>query len=74
MKISADDAQIDRFRRMSPSEKLALAEGLRQTNLDLLAAGIQAGRGGGLAPAELRLELLRRILPERLFRAAYGRP
>lgn len=71
MKSSADELQLDRFRRMSPSEKLALAAALRQTNLDLLAAGIRTGRGE-LAHAELRLEMLRRILPEPLFRAAYG--
>lgn len=71
MKLSADSLQLERFRRMSPSEKLSLAAQLRQVNLDLLAAGIRASRGE-LTPAELRLEMLRRTLPERLFNAAYG--
>lgn len=71
MKPSAEALQLDRFRRMSPSEKLALAAELRQLNLDLLAAGLR-GSQRELTPTELRLELLRRVLPEPLFRAAYG--
>lgn len=55
---------------MSPTEKLALAAELRELNLDLLAAGIRAERGR-LSPEDMRLEMLRRILPTRLFRAAY---
>ena len=71
MKRSADELQIARFRRMSPEAKLALAADLRKTNLRLLAAGIRASRGK-LSAKDLRLELLRRTLPERLFRAAYA--
>ena len=71
MKFSTDELQLEKFRRMSPSEKLALAAELRQVNLDLLAAGIRADRGE-MSPDQLRLELLRRTLPERLFRAAYN--
>jgi len=67
----ADEVQLEIFRRMSPQQKLDLAERLRQTNLDLLAAGIRAERPD-IDAESLRMELLRRTLPERLFRAAYG--
>lgn len=63
--------QVEMFRRMSPDEKLTLAAHLRETNLALLAAGIRARRGG-LPDTDLRLEILKAILPKRLFEAGYG--
>lgn len=71
MSSSVNEIQLETFRRMSPQQKLDLAKELRQTNLDLLAAGIRADRPD-IGAQELRLEILRRILPERLFLAAYG--
>lgn len=58
---------------MSPDQKLALAAQLREANLALLAAGIRA-RSGDLPAEELRLEMLKAILPKRLFEAGYPRP
>ena len=69
---SADELQLEILRRLSPGQRLAAAAELRETNLALLAAGIRAQRGA-LEPEELRLEILKRILPPRLFRAAYPR-
>jgi hypothetical protein len=70
MNRSTDQMQLEMFRRMSPDQKLALAAELRETNLALLAAGIRA-RAGDLPVAELRLEVLKAILPKRLFEAGY---
>ena len=70
MRPSPDAVQLTIFQSMSPSAKLALAAELRQVNLDLLAAGIRARRGE-LPADDLRIEILKLVLPERLFRAAY---
>lgn len=70
MAPSTEQLQLEMFRRMSPDEKLALAAELRQTNLALLRAGIRARRGD-LPEEELRLEVLKAILPARLFEAGY---
>ena len=72
-RLSADEIQLELLRTLSPEERLARAAELRRLNLELLAAGIRA-REGHLPPGGLRLELLRRTLPARLFRAAYGAP
>lgn len=70
---SVDAMQLEFFRRLSPDDRLALAEELRRSNLELVSAGIKARRGN-ISPEELRLEILRLTIPERLFRAAYGVP
>lgn len=70
---SVDVMQLELLRAMTAEERLARAAGLRELNLNLLAAGIRA-REGDLPPERLRLELLRSTLPERLFRAAYRAP
>lgn len=66
----ADALHLDILRRMSPAERLAVAAELRDVNLDLVAAGLKS-RASGLSGESLRMEVLRRVLPERLFRAAY---
>lgn len=67
---STDQMQLEIFRRMSPDQKLALAAQLRETAVALLAAGIRARRRS-LPAEELRLEILKAILPKRLFEAGY---
>lgn len=56
---------------MTPDQKLALAAELRETSLRLLEAGILMEEPG-LTPAELRLRVLRRILPPRLYDRFYA--
>jgi len=73
MTRSTDQMQLEMLRRMSPDQKLALAAQLREANLALLAAGIRT-RSGSLPAEELRLEMLKAILPKRLFEAGYPRP
>lgn len=70
MSPSTEQMQLEMLRLMSPDQKLALAAQLRETNLALLAAGIRA-REGDLPAEELRFEILKAILPARLFQAAY---
>ena len=67
---SADALHLEILRRKSPAEKLAIAAQLRDVNLDLVAAGLRS-RDGGLSAEALRREVLKRVLPERLYRAAY---
>jgi hypothetical protein len=70
MPRSTTQIQLEMFRRMSPDQKIALAAQLRESNLALLAAGIRSRRGS-LPAEELRLEILKTILPKRLFEAGY---
>ncbi len=69
---SADAAQLEIFRRMAPQEKLALASELREIHLDMLAAGLRARRSDA-SEEDIRLEVLKLILGDRLFQAAYTR-
>lgn len=64
------DRQAEIFSRMSAQEKLDLAQKFRQTNIELLEAGIRQ-RQGDLSPETMRLEVLRHILPPRLFKRFY---
>lgn len=70
-KRGAVELQTDIFRRMAAGDKLALALELRRTNLELLASGIR-DRMGAVSKDRMRIEVLRSILPPRLFQEVYG--
>lgn len=67
-----EQRQIERWRRMSPAEKLALVEDLRQTSLTLASAGIrQRYPSASESECTLRLRILTlgRELAERVYPA-----
>lgn len=68
---TADEMQIEIFRKMSPDQKLKIASDLRNFNLQLLEAGIRS-REGDLTAEKMRLRILEHILPPRLFAKFYG--
>lgn len=62
--------QIDCLRRKSPSERLQLAIELTQTSRDLLAVGVRR-RHPEYNAEHVRLAVIRLMIPEKLFLAAY---
>ena len=58
---TADEMQIEIFRKMSADQKLKIAADLRNFNLKLIEAGIRS-REGRLSKAKMRLRILQHIL------------
>jgi hypothetical protein len=73
MRDTARDAerkQIDILRRLGPEGRLHAAIELTRTSRKLLSEGVQR-RHPDYNERQIRLETIRLILPEELFRAAY---
>jgi hypothetical protein len=66
----AERVQIEILRRMSPSERLELALDLAATSRELLAQGVRQ-RHPEYTEDEVRLAVIRILLPEPLFISAY---
>ena len=66
----AEAIQIEVFRRMSPERRLQAAIELAQMSRDLLTEGVRK-RHPEYGEEEIRLAVIRILLPEQLFLAAY---
>ncbi len=66
----AEKVQIEIIRRMSSSERLELAIDLTATSRKLLAEGVRQ-RHPGYTEDEVRLAVIRLLIPESLFINAY---
>ena len=66
----AEAIQIDAFRRMGPEGRLHAAIELSQTSRKLLAEGVRH-RHPEYGEEEVRLAVIRILLPEELFLSAY---
>ena len=64
--------QIERYRRMSPAQKLALVGDLNLAVRQLAEARIRAQHGPDLTPRELRLRLASLHLDRETMIAAFG--
>lgn len=65
-----EQIQIDCLRRKSPSERLQLAIELTQASRALLAVGVRR-RHPEYNAEQVRLAVIRLMIPEKLFLAAY---
>lgn len=66
----AERVQMELFRRMGPERRLHVAIELSQTTRKLLAEGVLR-RHPDYTEAQVRLAVLRLLLPAKLFIAAY---
>lgn len=66
----AEKVQIEILRRMSPSERLGVALDLAATSRELMAHGIRQ-RHPEYTENEVRLAVIRLLIPESLFIKAY---
>jgi len=66
----AEKVQIEIFRRMGPEKRLEAAIGLSQTCRKLLIEGVRR-RHPEYDERKIRLAVIRLMLPEKLFLAAY---
>jgi len=66
----AREVQLEAVRRMPPEERLQRGLELTELVRELLAAGVRA-RHPEYSPEEVRLTVIRIVLGEELFRAAY---
>ena len=66
----AESIQIEVFRRMGPEKRLQTAIELAQTSRELLAKGVR-NRHPEYGEEEIRLAVIRILLSEQLFLAAY---
>ena len=66
----AEEIQLEALRKMGPEKRLAAGVDLILASLDLVRAGI-AARHPEYGREQRRLALIRTILPEALFIAAY---
>jgi hypothetical protein len=66
----AEKVQIEILRQMSPSERLELALDLAATSRELLAQGVRQ-RHPEYTEGEVRLAVIRLLIPESLFINAY---
>ncbi len=66
----AENIQLDIFRRMGPEGRLNAGIALSKTCRELLRAGVRS-RHPDYDETQLRLAVIRLLLPENLFAAAY---
>jgi hypothetical protein len=68
--LAVHEAQIERYRRMTPAERVALAVEMSEDTRAIAAAGIRA-RHPSYSTSDVRYALLRLLLGDELFRRAW---
>jgi len=68
--VDAEQAQLEVLRKMSPSERLRRACSLTESVRRLLAQGVRT-RHPDYSEEQIRLAVIRLILPDHLFAVAY---